>query len=74
MEEERWREDGEAGRKIEEKGGWRSRKKDGGAWRLRRSREAKLTFGAGEEKVVGAVNTENSFTVTFCHVNTLQCR
>lgn len=33
-----------------------------------------LTFGSCEEKVIGAVDTENSFTVSLCHVDTLQRR
>ena len=30
-----------------------------------------MTFGSGKEKVIGAVDTENSFTVSLRHVDAL---
>lgn len=42
-------------------------------WRMDGEAEA-LTFGSSEQKVVGAVNTQDSFTVSLRHVNALQRR
>lgn len=39
---------------------------DGGLW--------VITFGSGEEEVVGAVHTEDGLAVSLCHVDALQRR